>query len=407
MILQVDLEPLRAMKLFYASETLGVSASDVAKFHKRCNVKLPPVIEEFLLRYAYFNVNRGMSQIWHPINMKLIKAACEKSTEADEFLLFGETSGQLLGIKTTDTVAQNPKLWYLTEQENKVWSYDDAKLDLSEFLQIMFLECPAVYNNVKVCNTPDDIVEILAAVNNPALNELIEKAKRPRQIICWNRTAQEFFVVGLRPGQEVLLRFSGFLTMDDLEGLFSKEFYESPGNCDYRHALDLLEEIIERLETSHGKSMLNLAEKYQLAGRCCWALKEWGRADEWFAKAKHIFTNELSLTIDKIQSFYETLGNYYLLREDTLKSQEAYSEVDKLSDFLGRNGARSKGGRLVRQAQIFVEYEQFEKAIELYNQALKIYQTDPKECKYDIARCQQLKGDANKILKHKQNKNKQ
>lgn len=50
---------------------------------------------------------------------------------------------------------------------------------------------------------------------------------------------------------------------------------------------------------------------------------------------------------------------------------------------------------------IMAEATRYEKAIELYDQALAEYQKDPKNCKYDIARCQQLRGEAKKLLKEK------
>ncbi len=46
-----------------------------------------------------------------------------------------------------------------------------------------------------------------------------------------------------------------------------------------------------------------------------------------------------------------------------------------------------------------LEIGRVKKAIEYYDQALKIFQEDPKDCKYEIVRCQQLRGEAKKQLK--------
>ena len=40
-----------------------------------------------------------------------------------------------------------------------------------------------------------------------------------------------------------------------------------------------------------------------------------------------------------------------------------------------------------------LEIGRVKKAIEYYDQALKIFQEDPKDCKYEIVRCQQLRGE--------------
>ncbi len=40
-----------------------------------------------------------------------------------------------------------------------------------------------------------------------------------------------------------------------------------------------------------------------------------------------------------------------------------------------------------------------EKAIEAYNKALEEFKKNPKECKYEIARTQQLRGEAKRLKK--------
>ena len=259
------------------------------------------------------------------------------------------------------------------------------------------MESPAVYNNSLAQNEHEEIQKSLKSYKSTELMNLFKEGKRPSRNFCWDDEKKEFLTLLLFPEREVLLTFRPSFSPRELDGILNRELYENTRGCDYEHALKIVRMLIGFLE-KHGGGLI-LGEKYAIAGRCAWALKKWREADEWYRKAERVFTAEMKMTLERCQNFYEGLGNFCLAKEDLIRSKAANCEADRICELLGNGGARNKGNRLLRQAAVMLEIEKVEKAIEYYDQALKVFQEEPKDCKYEIARCQQLRGEAKKKLK--------
>ena len=276
---------------------------------------------------------------------------------------------------------------------------------MREMLTILLLESPAAYNSSLACNNHEEILKAIQEYGGKAaaeLSKLMEGGARPSRTLCWDDKKKEFVALLLFPEREVLLKFVPSFSPRELEGILNRELYENTRGCDYEHALKIVLMLIAFLE-KHGGGLI-LGEKYAVAGRCNWALKRWNEADEWYKKAERVFMTEMRETLERCQNFYEGLGNFCLAKEDLFRSQAANREADRICEFLGSGGPRTRGNRLLRQAAVMLEIERIEKAIEYYDEALKTFQEDPKDCKYEIARCQQLRGEAKKKLKLAQTK---
>lgn len=401
-MLEVGLTALETLAKYYDGEELGVWEGDFIRNEKRRGVKLPGILREFLEKYGYTDVNLGKNQLWLPDKIDPDKAKVDG--ELKDILIIGSFHDNLVAILAEDYDKENPTIYFddLPEEngEEIALVFHKSDLDFKEFLKILVLESPAIYNNSLVCDNPEDVKESLKEYESEELSKVLRETTRPGRFICWDTKKEEFLAVLMAPEQEILVRFAPGFSARELESILNKEFYENGESCDYEHALKIALKLIDFLEKRN--SGIFLAEKYMQAGRCYWALKRWREAEEFYQKAEQIFAREMRTTTQKCQSFYENLGNFYLAKEDIFKSQAAYREVDRICDFLGVGGTRQKGNRLLQQAAVMIESNKLEKAIELYNQALEIFQEEPKECKYEIARCQQLRGEAKKKLKQNQ-----
>lgn len=398
-MIKIGLTPLDALAKFYGGEELGVHEGDFIRNEKRRGLKLPKMLKEFLQKYGYFDVNGGTDQLWLPDKIDFDKAKVDD--ELKDVLLIGSFRNNLVAILAEDCEKDDPMLFLddLPEEngEELTLVFHKSELDLSELLKILFLESPAVYNNSLAQNEHEEILETVKSYKSAELSKLLQESERPSRNICWDEEGKEFLALLLFPEREVLLKFRPSFSPRELEGILNRELYENTRGCDYKHALKIVRMLIGFLE-KHGGGLV-LGEKYMVAGRCAWALKKWHEADEWYRKAERVFAAEMKMTLERCQSFYEGLGNFCLAKEDLMRSKMANREADRICEFLGSGGARNKGNRLLRQAAVMLESERIEKAIEYYNKALEVFQEEPKDCKYEIARCQQLRGEAKKKLK--------
>ena len=361
------------------------------------------MLKEFLSKYAYLDVNGGDDQLWVPDKIDFDTAKVDGETK--DILIIGALRGNLVAILKEDCGQENP--WLLLDdlpeengEELMLVFHKSKEIDLREMLTILLLESPAAYNSSLACNNHEEILKAIQEYGGKAaaeLPKLMEDVARPSRTLCWDKEKKEFVALLLFPEREVLLKFIPSFSPRELEGILNRELYENTRGCDYEHALKIVLMLIAFLE-KHGGGLL-LGEKYAVAGRCNWALKKWNEADEWYKKAERVFMAEMRETLERCQNFYEGLGNFCLAKEDLFRSQAANREADRICEFLGSGGSRTRGNRLLRQAAVMLEVERIEKAIEYYDEALKTFQEDPKGCKYEIARCRQLRGEAKKKLK--------
>lgn len=398
-MIKVGLTPLEALAEYYGGEELGVYEGDFIRNEKRRGLKLPKLLKEFLQKYGYLDVNGGSDQLWLPDKIDFDKAKVDGKLK--DILLVGSFRNNLVAILAEDCEKSNPTLLLddLPEEngEELTLVFHKSEFDLNELIKILFLGSPAIYNNSLAQNEHEAILKTVESYRSDELLKVLQGGKCPRRSICWDEEKKEFLALLIFPDREVLLKFEPSFSPRELEGILNRELYENTRGCDYGHALKIVRMLIGFLE-KHGGGLM-LGEKYMVAGRCSWALKRWNEADDWYRKAERVFVAEMKTTLERCQSFYEGLGNFCLAKEDLMRSEMAKREEDRICEFLGSGGARNRGNRLLRQAAVMLEIEKIEKAIEYYDQALEVFQEEPKDCKYEIARCQQLRGEAKKKLK--------
>jgi len=399
---KIDIEPLEALEIFYKGEKLGAWEGDFIKNEKKRGLKLPMLLRKFLANYGLLNVNRGVSQLWLPDKIDFDTAKVDG--ELRDILIIGKFRNNLVAILKDECEEDNPVLLLddLPEEDGEevILVFHKSEFDLKEFLKIMLTESPSIYDNAQVYDG-DEAQKVLNELDERVYEKIeqrVHKHAKPSRVICWNEDEKYFIVIMPTNDNTIILKFAPCLAIAELENIFTREFYENADNCNYEHALDILRSLIDYwIRIDHAGAIL--ADKYKLAGRCCWALKRWKDAEYYYNQAEQFYKDILTEALEKNAAFYEGLGNFYLDREDIYKSQKAYQEVDRLCEFSGNNNPRSKGERIMRQGIVMAEATRYDKAIELYDQALKEYEKDPKNCKYDIARCQQLRGDAKKKLR--------
>ena len=404
-MLHVDIEPLKALQIYYGGERLGVWRGDIISAEKKRKLFLPPMLQEFLLGYGRLAVNTNSNSYCFP-NPGLMNITDE------DLVIFGcWDSYMLLAFRRIDFAEANPELFYANCQY-----YDDseamddeyprpagsdfvpAQMRLRDFLVQLVIGNlrKAIYlvgSREGNTDVPPELWLLLAADNLPPC------------FICWDDESDELWAVSRLPDQPPQRVYNLTRRMQhwELKECFKQAFFQKQ---DFTHALKLARPLLENLEHVQ-RDTLELADMYKLAGRCCEELHKWDEGERFYQKAEVILQKKLEEMLDITKNFYQSLGNFYAAQKNEPKSQQAYGKMNKICEFVGLDGVRSRGIRLVQQAINLVgkdnslcdDLPALREALELYNQALSVYQQEPKECKYDIARCQQLRGDLRKHIK--------
>lgn len=401
MVVHIDIEPLAALKVFYNGETLGSWKGDLTRNEQQRKLLLPAMLRDFMLQYDSLGVNYGESCVLRPDRMKIV----------DEMVLFAYLDGRtMLAFRRVDFTEFNPPLYYAQpffedEAAEPEWRFRQAPgFWLRDFL-IMLVICNLKRQLIQ-WDEPSQLAQsgapakVLNLLLNGQADNLVFFAKQYRNFLCWDDETNQLWAVARKPeAKGALFRFQQELADWELEALCNKYFFQKQN---FAKALPFAKLLIARLEDGR-ENKLQLAEMYKLAGRCCWALERWEEAEAFYQKAEPLFVSQLEELLNSVKSFYQAKGNFYDTWQKEAESRRAYAQLDRICGFLGAGGAQAHGGRLVQQALLLIEQERSEadlrKALDLFTQALDVYQQAPEDCKYDIARCQQLRGDLRKRLK--------
>ncbi len=413
-MLHIDIEPLEALRIYYQNEKLGVWLGDIRQAEKQRKVFLPPLLRDFLLGYGRFAVNADHNSCCY-LNPMLMNIT------DDDLVIFGRIYfDKLLAFRRADFAAENPQL-YCAERQYAEDNLDEEKLDdddsspWSDFapagLRLRDFLIWLIIRNLRTRSLRIKAGADLTGLEAPAellallQDEQDEQAdKLTGEVICWDDETGELWGVSREPdGWRNLYRFVPSFYKWELQELFNLHFYQK---TDFARALPVAQQLIALLQQQE-KDTLELADIYKLAGRCCWAVGRWGEAEEFYRLAEPIFEKQLAEMLDKVKYFYQAKGNFYAARQDEPKSRQAYARVDKICEFAGQGAARARGMRLVNQTIEIAGINQdlvddlgtLQCAQEMYNRALAEYQQDPKDCKYDIARTQQLRADVRRKIK--------
>lgn len=423
MSLLVDIGPLKAMEILYGGEKKGVWKGDIIKNERKRELCLPPLLKDYLQMYGYFPINQGYVGIYHPDQMERIAQGQDESDE--DILILGPVWEWFAGIRYGDLGQDNPEILFGTLPEEDwekgaEWEWGRTRFHLWDFLSLLFLENLSGMREHAMYEETDEIEQLLREYGVVA--EAVFAHEAPYYTICWDEEGQQFLVTAaqgdgtrfivllprLAQKEEIESPKSAYaaLELSELEGLFDGEFYGNSTDCDYAHALEILLEIIRRMEESRERG-IPMGEKYQLAGRCLWALEKWEEAEAWYMKAEALMKTAAAENPRKASSFYQGLGEFYHAKGDEKRYAEACEAAKRICERYMDGDCRTKGGLLQQQAVNREKEDDLDGAIELYTRALELYQQDPKGCKYDIARCQQLRGDARRKKKERDRLNRQ
>lgn len=392
MCLIINMDPMEALEHFYCGEINGVWEGELIKFEKEWGMHLPLLLKQFYQSYGYFDVNYGHKQLFLPDDIMILP---NEGDSLAEMIIIGRCQDQYVGILNTGGIADNPKLYFGVRIQGETealgqWDFQESALTLRDFLRFMFIENLSQHTHSEVVEDPSQLETVL--VDDMQIHdEVFEAMQSQGSMICWCEEEAQFLNILFYSDNPVLVKFSQGMRLEELEQVFQQVFYQNSIHCDYAHALRLLETMMHKIE-QEALDQRKLRNYQTLAGRCCWALHRWEEAETWYQKAEVRLKDEVAELIDQSQSFYFALGNFYYEKGEAEKSNLAY-EKSKKSQLEGAENPRRTGDVLMQQAKQFGAKAQWALAITTCTQALETYQKDPKGCKYEIARCQQLRGE--------------
>lgn len=392
MAILYNLEPLAAMELFYDGEKNGVWNGDFIKNEKERGLVLPPVIKEFLEDYGYLNINRNENsfQIFHPDRMGGFHLPTDTGDDVP-VLIIGVYQDFLVGV-CTDSGDLRVAFGEQTD-EGTMWG--PVNLGFSGIITIMFVSLLFGSENHQAFEDAGTFSAVLAE-NSMELMKIRPSEGCPEHFsLNYNEENKSFLIAEYdEQGEEITCLHvvgKGALELEELKRLFDKEFFQNSLNCDYNRALQIQTGIIRCLEDA---DPLELAEHYKLAARCCWSLGQLDEAIAWYEKGLPAIEDNIGTAPDKAAHYYHAMGNFYADTRQYDKSEGCYSvELNILLNYYPDN-AYEIGMNYQSRAQFFIKNrDNIETAIELLNIALEQFQRDPKNCRYSIARTQQLLGD--------------
>lgn len=140
-----------------------------------------------------------------------------------------------------------------------------------------------------------------------------------------------------------------------------------------------------------GACATQAAELERLSAKCLWALGRFDEAERLLNSAAAAFTDSLIHTYTALSNMLSECGR-------AEESESAFDAVAKLSELVGDYDAL---GMLyqTRAQKLDKDIETIDRAIELYDKAIEQFQKMPKPNKHDIARAQQLRGEARRRKK--------
>lgn len=198
MSFKIDIDPLEALEIFYKGEKLGAWEGDFIKNEKKRGLKLPKLLKDFLANYGLLSVNSGMNQLWLPD--KIDPDTAKVDGEMCNVLIIGKFRNNLVAIRTDKCSQDNPTLLLddLPEENNDEITlvFHEADLDLREYLLIMLIESPSVYNNAQVYDGEDA---------QKVLDELGDKSKL--------RLKSSFMIINVLDDMCVGMRVSDILLL--------------------------------------------------------------------------------------------------------------------------------------------------------------------------------------------------
>ncbi len=420
MSIRYDLDPLSALELFYDGEHHGVYKGDFIKNEKKNGLILPPLLRDFLEKFGYLSVNKGGAnsyRIFHPDDMARFSLP---SGEGEiRLIVIGSLRVDKRGGGGEDLyfIAVRPDTADLQtamgQESDDGMEWWGTNRTLSSLLQMMFL---AVLGKSGDSYIYEESAEIGAVLKNHGAERSLIRYRDDWASVHFDEDNKSFLVTefdaesgGITCLRVVPRRKCGeekaedltSLTLDELEEIFAAEFYKNAPDCDFEHALEIQTEIIKRLEAD-GTDETEMLGRYKLCGRCLWALGRLDEADARYAKVLEIAERRASEDPGALADAYNTLGNYYTdvgrvgegegMFEKELSLRREISPDDRyhIGSIYADMARRMEG-----------DDKRLDRIIELCSLALEEFNKDPHDsgCKYEIARMQQIRGNARRRKK--------
>ncbi len=397
---------LKALEMYYDGEKYGEAEGLLDAVEKKLGYPLPELLRDFVRDYGYMSINRGLLRVLHPLDM------WKMSLGDEDYIVFGKVGDSFVAIKASNEYftdkTYDPKFLSGTvneEEHSIVWT--KYIISLSFFFSEMFRT--NLYDDCK-CSIVEGIPETTAAMKLYGINaqKFSPFDGKTHYAICGD--SKMFVMVYYSAAGEIRRMFTlmkgdnwdlsgqrfAALKDEDINGLLSGCFYSA--DPDHERSLMLNNELIRR-EELNGAGKYVITEQKKISARSLWAL---GRTDEAEKLYKDMIDSVLDDTSENGQktliSVLKAATNFFL---DTGKT----TEYEKYSAILTELCEKAEnydaiGSMYWSQAQqIDHDLNRIDEAMKLYDKAIEAFKKAPKPNKHDIARCQQLKGEARRRKK--------
>ncbi len=394
MSIKYNLSVKEALELFLGDAECGMPETSLARLEKQMGAAIHPTVREFAEKYFYLPLNSGETRLgdFHI-------AYVWGEVRANEYLVIGydEDESTIYGVQSPDS-RENPPLYigsHISSPEGEAVSWKLSTFTLDDFFGKVIAEGLEPYCQAAFGCEKEDISRI-AAIFGADLKELDLGGDRGTSL-CYNEERHELAVFRKVNGElKAVWVFAetknhierapfGGNTDAELKQFFEEEFYINSMDCNFEYALTVNSERVKRARDS-GAPKTQAAELERLSARCLWALGRHKEAEKLLNSAALAFTQSLTGVYTALSNMYDELGEGEK-REKALSAVTTLSELSGDYDSLGLLYL-SQGMKLDKDP------DTIDRAIELYEKALETFRKMPKPNKHDIARAQQLRGEA-------------
>ncbi len=388
MSIKYNLSVKEALDLFLGGAECGLPETSLARLEKQMGAAIHPTVRAFAERYFYMPLNSGETRLgdFHIVHVG-------GQIWLDDYLVIGTDGETMYAVQSPDS-REDPPI-YMGRPEGDIISWKLSPFMLSDFFTMVITDGLESYCKAAFAYEKEDIPGI-AAIFGADLKEvgldrewgysLCYSEERHELAVFWMADAEMIGMAVFAETENQIERAPfGGNTDAELKQFFEEEFYINSLDCNYEFALTVNSERVKRARDS-GAPDTQAAELERLSARCLWALGRHKEAEKLLNSAALAFTQSLTSVYTALSNMYDELG------EDE-KREKALSAVTTLSELSGDYDSlgllyQSQGMKLDK------DLDTIDLAIELYEKALEMFQKMPKPNKHDIARAQQLRGEA-------------
>lgn len=387
MSIRYNLTVWEALELFLGEAECGSPETSLARLEKQMGAAIHPTVRAFAEKYLYMPLNSGQTRLgdFHIVHVG-------GQIRLDDYLVIGSDGEALYAVQSPDS-REDPPL-YIGSPDGDVISWSLSPFMLNDFFGKVISEGLAPY--CEAAFGYENEISGIATIFGADLKEL-EFGGDWGSSLCYSEERHELAVFRKVKGElKAVWVFAetenqiertpfGGNTDAELKQLFEEEFYINSMDCNFEYALMINSERIKRAKDS-GAPDTQAAELERLSARCLWVLGRHKEAEKLLNSAASAFTHSLIKVYTALSNMYGEIG-------EGEKYEKALSAVTALSELSGDYDSLgllylSQGMKLDK------DLDTIDRAIELYEKAIEMFQKMPRPNKHDIARTQQLRGEA-------------